>query len=170
MDQARSPLSASVFLGAHTESHHRTFRGRGDSGVAAATATFLARVSGKQMPHDPGARDDGENAEDQKHDGIAEIHQGLFSAHRRDVKSRGGIFRQNAFLQWLCFYGYRIIARGETFGSYAWSSSGASYDPRGCHGIWKKCCPAWEPCSREWFPGSSRPVCKWHFWRQGFDS
>ena len=44
------------------------------------------------MTHNPSASGHGDDAEDREPDGIAKIHRGLFSAPRRDVKPRDGIF------------------------------------------------------------------------------
>ena len=75
-----------LLLRPDAELDHRTFGPRCDRGVAPAPPPLPARVIGKEVPRNPDAPDDGNAADDRKHNGIAQIHGELFNAQRHDVK------------------------------------------------------------------------------------
>ena len=58
-----------------------------------------------------------------------------------DRADAGGIFRDDAVFQWICFHKLNITAR-DLFGRYAMFSFRACHDPPARRVIWRMCCPA----------------------------
>jgi hypothetical protein len=63
----------------------------------------------------------------------------------------------------------KITVRAQMFERYATFSSGANHDPRACHGIWKKCCPAFETLDLAWLPRGSVAVGEVFVGKQKFE-